>query len=377
MGIVRGERITNPDNPMKKPTSSTKEVKTKAEVIKLGIDVHIDRYVVVMMVDGGTPKAPRRFSPPSFLKWIEQQVVKEAQQIVSCYEAGPFGYSLHRQLKQLGVQNYVIRPRDWDEYGKKVKTDKRDAHQMALCLDRYVNGNREAFSVVYVPSEEQERKRSVSRQRQSMMRQRQRLAAQGRSQVMYYGGRLRGPWWNRRKWERCRAQLPPTVCELLEPLRRIILAIDEELKNLTKKIEAEAPEGLPTGLGKMTCILLEREVGNWQRFKNRRQIGSYTGLCPSEDSSNQRRFQGPINKHGNRRLRHLLIECVWRLLVYQPDYYAIKKWERHLCDLKLTKARKKKIIVALARQFAVDWWRIQTGRLEAKALGLQLNPINP
>lgn len=167
------------------------------------------------------------------------------------------------------------------------------------------------------------------------------------------------------------------MCELLEPLRRIILAIDEELKNLTKKIEAEAPEGLPTGLGKMTCILLEREVGNWQRFKNRRQIGSYTGLCPSEDSSNQRRFQGPINKHGNRRLRHLLIECVWRLLVYQPDYYAIKKWERHLCDLKLTKARKKKIIVALARQFAVDWWRIQTGRLEAKALGLQLNPINP
>ena len=51
-------------------TSSTKEVKTKAEVIKLGIDVHIDRTVVVMMVDGGTPKAPRKFSPPSFLKWV-------------------------------------------------------------------------------------------------------------------------------------------------------------------------------------------------------------------------------------------------------------------------------------------------------------------
>ena len=55
MGIVRRERITNPDNPMKKKTtSSKKEVKTKAEVIKLGIDVHIDRTVVVMMVDGGT-----------------------------------------------------------------------------------------------------------------------------------------------------------------------------------------------------------------------------------------------------------------------------------------------------------------------------------
>jgi hypothetical protein len=68
--------------------------------------------------------------------------------VFTCYEAGPFGYSLHRQLTKIGLTNYVIRPRDWDEYGKKVKTDKRDALAMALCLDRYVGGNREAFCVV-------------------------------------------------------------------------------------------------------------------------------------------------------------------------------------------------------------------------------------
>ena len=72
MEIVRRERITNPDNPYEKQNHVIyKEVKTKAEVLKLGIDVHIDRYVVVMMVDGKTPKAPRKFSPPSFLKWVE------------------------------------------------------------------------------------------------------------------------------------------------------------------------------------------------------------------------------------------------------------------------------------------------------------------
>ena len=64
---------------------------------------------MVMMVDGSTPKAHRRFSPPSFLKWIKQQVVKEAVKVLSCYEAGPFGYNLHRQLKGLGVQYYVVR----------------------------------------------------------------------------------------------------------------------------------------------------------------------------------------------------------------------------------------------------------------------------
>ncbi len=66
------KQTTNPDNPYENnTTSSTNEVKTKAEVIELGIDVHIDRYVVVIMVDGKTPKAPRKFSPPSFLKWVE------------------------------------------------------------------------------------------------------------------------------------------------------------------------------------------------------------------------------------------------------------------------------------------------------------------
>jgi hypothetical protein len=64
----------------------------------------------------------------------------------------------------------VIRPRDWDEYGKKVKTDKRDAKEMVLNLDRYVSGNKEAFCVVRVPTEAEEQARSRSRQRESLQK---------------------------------------------------------------------------------------------------------------------------------------------------------------------------------------------------------------
>src|ERR1022692_609359 len=99
------------------------------QVIKLGIDVHLDRYVVVRQIDGGAPQPPQRFSPSQFLEWAQKQTAL-AQQVYSCYEAGPFGYRLHRKLKESGLTNYVIRPRDWDEYGKKVKTDKRDAKEM-------------------------------------------------------------------------------------------------------------------------------------------------------------------------------------------------------------------------------------------------------
>ncbi len=345
----------------------------KAQAIKLGVDVHLDLYVVVRVIDGGTPQPPQRFTPVEFMLWCAKQLTL-AEKVFTCYEAGPFGYSLHRRLAKMGVTNYVIRPRDWDEYGKKVKTDKRDALAMAQCLDRYVSGNRQAFCVVRVPTELEERKRSLSRQRESLQQEKQRLAAQGRSHALYYGGHLQGEWWREADWQRTLPELPAIVVNLLEPLRRLLAAVEAELKVRTQELVAAAPAGLPAGLGQMTSEILEREVADWDRFKNRRQVASYTGLCPREDTSGQQRLQGAINKHGNRRLRPVLVEGAWRLLIFQPDYRAVKKWGAAMLEPKSGKPRRKKLIIALARTFAVDWWRIRTGRCTAAELGLKLQP---
>src|SRR5439155_3765173 len=366
-------------NKSQTPTQAPKQVTTtaavplKAKHLKLAIDVHLDRYVVVRILDGGTPQPPQRFGPPEFLLWVAKQI-SLAEQVFTCYEAGPFGYGLHRKLERMKVVNYVVRPRDWDEYGQKVKTDKRDAKQLALHLDRYVNGNHDAFCVVRVPNPEQEQARSVSRQRESFQNERLRLAAQGRSHALYYGEHLQGEWWREEAWKSSAAQLPPIVVNLLEPLRRLIAALEVELKVRTQEVEAAARAQLPVGLGKLTSQILEREVADWNRFKNRRQVASYTGLCPKEDSSSTRRFQGSINKHGNRRLRPALVECLWRLCVFQPEYRAVKKWRPELLDPKTSRPRRKKIIVAMARAFAVDWWRVRTNRCQAEDLGLKLQP---
>jgi transposase len=345
----------------------------KVKTIKLGVDVHLGIYVVVRIIDGGTPQPAQRFTPAEFLVWCAKQLTL-AEQVFTCYEAGPFGYILHRRLKEMGITNYVIRPRDWDEYGKKVKTDKRDALAMALCLDRYVSGNREAFCVVRVPTEAEEQKRSVSRQRESLQQEKQRLAAQGRSHALYYGGHLQGEWWREAAWKKTSQKLPAIVVNLLEPLRRLLAVVEAELKVRTQELEAAAPEALPVGLGGLTSQILEREVADWSRFQNRRQVASYTGLCPREDTSSDRRFQGAINKHGNRRLRPVLVEGAWRLVVFQPEYRPVKKWRAVLLDKKSGSGRRKKIIIAIARIFAVDWWRIRTGRCTAEALGLKLQP---
>ena len=345
----------------------------KAKSIKLGLDVHLDRYVVVRIIDGGTPQPPQRFEPVEFMLWVATQLTL-AEKVFTCYEAGPFGYTLHRELEKMGATNYVVRPKDWDEYGKRVKTDQRDAQQLALHLDRYVNGNHDAFCVVRVPTPEQEQQRSISRQRERFQQEKQRLAAQGRSHSLYYGHRIEGEWWRERIWKTLAPQLPAIVVNLLEPLRRLIAAVEVELKIRTVEIETAAPKQLPVGLGKLTSQILEREVADWQRFKNRRQVASYTGLCPREDSSSDRRFQGSINKHGNRRLRPVLVECLWRLTVFQPEYRVIKKWQPELSNPKTSRPRRKKIIVAMARAFCVDWWRVRTGRCKAEDLGFRLEP---
>ena len=298
-----------------------------------------------------------------------------AEAVFSCYEAGPFGYSLHRALQQLGITNYVVRPRDWDEYGQNVKTDQRDAKQLVLGLDRYVEGNREAFCVVRVPSEAEEQARSRSRQRENLQKEKQRWAAQGRSHALYYGRRLAGEWWVAATWKGL--ALPPIVIELLEPLRRLIETLERELDAQTQALNAAAPAGLPVGLGKLSYEILEREICDWDRFKNRRQVASFTGMCPREDTSADRRFQGSINKHGNPRVRTVLVETAWRLVQFQPTYKPVAKWLPVLTHPKTTKSKRKQIVVAIGRQFSVDWWRVRTQRCQAKDLGLVSKPIVP
>jgi transposase len=353
------------------PAGAAQAQPKRYRLIKLGIDVHADRYVVVRQIEGGAPQPAQRFSAEQFVGWAKKQTAL-AEKLYTCYEAGPFGYSLHRRLTALGVTNYVVRARDWDEYGQKVKTDKRDARELVLNLDRCVSGNDKAFCVVRVPSEAEEQARSRSRQREALQREKQRLAAQGRSHGLYYGARVQGQWWVEEAWQEL--VVPPIVLELLEPLRRLILAVEQELQAQTKTITAAAPQELPAGLGKLTYEILEREVGNWDRFQNRRQVGSYTGMCPREDTSDQRRFQGSINKHGNPRVRTVIVEASWRLIRFQPTYKPVAKWRPILMDPRATKSKRKQIAVAIGRQFSVDWWRVRTGRCKAEDLGLTFKP---
>jgi transposase len=338
--------------------------------LKLALDVHLKQHVVAMQYDGECPKPPQRFTPKDFLAWVQKQVA-QGWQIVSCYEAGPFGYGLHRQLAALGATNYVIRPRNWDEQRKRVKTDRTDALAMLNALDRFVAGNPHALALVRVPTEPQERRRSESRIRQSLKRDLKILAQRGRGLALQYGYRLKGHWYGARNWPRL--EVPNWLAELLRPLQAAVAALHQQVRVQTQAIEAASGARLPKGVGGLTEQVIEREVGDWHRFQNRRQVSSYFGLCPSENSSGPRQHQGSITKCGNPRLRWALCETAWRLLMWQPDYRLCKKWRLRIMDPQTPGGRKKQLIVALARGFGVDWWRLKTGQTTPEKLGLVMN----
>src|ERR1019366_3292023 len=142
-----------------------------------------------------------------------------------------------------------------------------------------VAGNRHALATVRVPTPAEEQQRIESRQREQLRREVQRVASQGRSLLLTQSYRTKNNWWQPAPWLRLQGQLPGWLVERLEVFRTVLQTLSDTLAAATKKLATVAPLVRPKGLGGLTHTVIEREVGDWTRFANRRQVGSYTGLC--------------------------------------------------------------------------------------------------
>lgn len=354
---------------MKKRNSTEPEtIADKCQIVKIGIDVHAEFIVAVRQLDGSVPQPAQRFRPAEFLKWMEKQL-HVAQRVVSCYEAGPTGFWLHRKLAELGGTNYVVCPTCLDSRKKGVNTDKTDAKELQSRLDRYLAGNTKAMSIVHVPTLEQEKKRALTRQREQLRRHRLSLAAQGRTLMLLHGLRRSNQWWTRANWAKLTPELPPWMVNSLETFRELILSLDGKVKELTAQIAQAAPQSLPLGMGDLTHEIINREVADWTRFKNGRQAGSYGGLTGGVSASGNQSADLSITKSGNKRLRTALVELAWRLLAYQSNYWLVKKWKHILGSAKAHTRQRKRAIVAFARQLLVDLWKWKTGKATPASLG--------
>lgn len=357
-----------PTNPVYSEARAEQAASKPYQTIKLGLDVHADWIVVVRLLDHGSPQPAQRFRPTELARWVQAQL-EQADAVHSCYEAGPFGFGLHRELVALGVKNVVVQPVNLDERHTGVNNDRTDARELVLRLDRYVGGNAKAMATVRVPTPEEERLRVESRQREQLKREIHRVAAQGRALLLSQGYRERNSWWRGARWAQLVPRLPAWLIERLEIFRRILQAIEAEEHTQNVRLCRAAPARRPKGLGGLSATVIEREVQDWGRFHNRRQVGSYTGLCGGISATGNTVRLLSITKHGNVRLRTALVELAWRMVLWQPQCHAMGKWRAVLVHPRAKPAARKKAIVAVARQLAVDLWRWHTGRATPEQLG--------
>jgi len=349
--------------------ASDGEAKAKPEVIKLGLDLHARQVTECRQLDGSTPKPAQKWEPGRLLNQVEEWV-KAGIKVYSCYEAGACGYWYHRELIKCGAVNYVVAPRRLEnQRSKHQKTDRLDARALLDNLESYLRGNRHAITIVAVPSPEQEQQRSVVRHREQLVRNRRRGEARGRALALTQGILAPVGWWRPAAWKQFKTQLPEWMDSQLEHWQEQALATDAKERQVRRELEKMVSIELPIGVGALSWITLQLEVRGWDRFQNRRQIASYTGLCPGIHNSNGRGREGRINRCGNSVVRYTLIEMVWRMTRWQPDYPPIKKLRTVV-----SKRGKRRLVVAAARRLAIDLWRWATGRATAQELGLQLQP---
>lgn len=237
-----------------------------------------------------------------------------------CYEAGPTGYALQRQLRAAGVGCIVIAPSLTPiRPGTRIKTDRRDARKLAELFRAGL------LTEVHPPSETDEALRDLCRCRDDMrvdlLRARHRLSKFLLRRHCIY--RQTKHHWGTRHWawlEQLRFDdevSQATFDSYLLAVRQL----EERQHQLDLRLAefgGQEPYREPVGwlrcfkgIDTVTAVSLVAELHDFRRFHAPRQLMAYVGLVPSESSSGERERRGGITKSGNRHVRRLLVEAAW------------------------------------------------------------------
>jgi len=335
-------------------------------ILKLGLDVDLRNIVAAVQCGNGAIQPAQKFSRAQLIAWVKNKITA-GHRVHSVYECCGFGYTLHEELVAAGAQSLITTPMRLS-LERRRKNDRLDATELCARLSRFLDGHRHELKPIRIPTRAERERRELGRQREFWKRQLRRLENHGRAlRIEHEHETLPAGWAGPRKWQQLSGQCSEFVRGQLEPVVQQIRECKVHLDKLTEQLEAlVAQEKIPHGLGALTVSLLDGEVCDWNRFRHRKAVGSYTGCCPSEHSSGGVQRFGSIDRHGNKAVRVLLVEAVWRLLKWQPGWHARQKY---LQKLKHGASLKKKMAVALARQLAIDIWRWRTGRATAAELG--------
>ena len=267
-------------------------------MIKIGLDVHARLYVAVAQYDQLLAQGGAAVAPSEFVPWVEA-LLGQGHSVHVVYEACGFGFTLYRQLIAAGAHCYVIAPRKLDEAVHPGKDRSARCHH-AVPAAVALPGRQHARTGGDPGAERGGRTGAAClAAAEQLVHHRQKLEAQGRSLLISHALPAPAHWWKEQTWTRLGKHLPEWITTRLQVARPALLSLQEQINALTSELEAAAPSPSRAELGKLTSVVLTREICDWHRFNNRRAISSYTGLCPGERSSGSKRVPGSVTKRGN------------------------------------------------------------------------------
>ena len=353
----------------------------------VGLDVHKETIAVAVALPGRDDPvyrgeiAHRRGS----LRRLMGRLSPHGEVLSFCYEAGPCGYGVYREIVELGHDCAVVAPSLIPRKpGDRVKTDRRDALMLAR-LHR--SGD---LTAVWVPGPEQEAMRDLTRAREDMkgleLKARQRLGAFLLRHGRVYEGKCR---WTQAhsRWLEQQAFESPVQQVVFQEYVDAVAQASARVASLQAQMHealrgwslAPAVAGLRAlrGVDTITAMTVLAELGDVTRFDSPRQLMSFLGLVPSEHSSGSRRRRGAITKTGNGHVRRVLVEAAWsyrhparktahlrRKAAAAPEEVRALAWaaQKRLCAryrhlLHAGKARNQ-VTTAVARELAGFIWAI-------------------
>ena len=300
--------------------------------------------------------------------------------VLSCYEAGRDGFWLDRYLSAQGVKNLVVDSASIEVNRRKrrAKTDRMDDEKLLMMLMRYYEGEKRVWSVVHVPSREDEDQRQLHRELMALKAEQTHhtnrikglLISQGvelpikrdflsnlESVRLWDGSLLRSDLRARLKREYERYEL------VKQQIRKLELERETAVRSSTAPAVEQVRQLLKLkGIGMNSAWVYVMEFFAWRGFRNRREVGALAGLTPTPyQSGGSAREQG-ISKAGNRRIRAMAIEIAWCWLRFQPNSRLSRWYQERFAK---GNSRVHRIgIVALARRLLVELWQyLETGAI--------------
>ena len=250
--------------------------------------------------------------------------------VVSCYEAGRDGFWLDRCLAAHGVQNRVVDSSsiEVNRRQRRAKSDRLDAEKLLSMLLRYAGGETKLWSVVQVPTVEEEDARQLHRELLTLQKEATEHTNRLKSFLATCGLALEIDKHFPKKLKELKqwdgTPLPEALRQrLLREFERLQVANRQarqlqqaRAQEVRKRKDSPAVDqvrkllGLK-GIGIRSSWLYVHEFFAWRKFQNRREVGALAGLTPTPYGSGQADRDQGISKAGNKRMRWMAVEIAW------------------------------------------------------------------